>query len=136
MTSIELMTENPKEMAELLTRIKMMEGMNNGRKTMFAMPEGIQPRTCQKIEMQRVEGLEKAPAQGEAKKQQAEEIVGKLIEDLREQAKFIERMFSPEDIHDNMILAARIIEILWRNREIHQICVDTEKEQICEAAAK
>lgn len=135
MTSIELMTENPKEMVELITRIKIMEGMNNGRKPMFAMPEGIHLRGCRQFEMSRVEGLAKAPAE-EKTKTEAEKIVGKLIEDLRAHAKFAEEMMFPGDMQSNLLLAARIIEILWRNREIHQICADTEKEQICEAVAK
>lgn len=135
MTTIELMTEDPKEMTELLSRIKEVEGLSNGRRPLYPMPEGIQLRGGSEITMFRMEGLAKASAKEKAKNE-AEKIVGKLIEDLRAHADYIDGMPLPEDMQGNLRLAARLLEILSNSQELRRNLDDNEHVMICEAAAK
>lgn len=135
MTTIELMTENPKEMVELITRIKEVEGLSNGRRPMHPMPEGYQMRDRSAITLFRMEGLAKA-SEKEKAKNEAEKIVGKLIEDLRAHADYIDGMPLPEDMQGNLRLAARLLEILSNSQELRRNLDDNEHVMICEAAAK
>ena len=135
MTTIELITEDPKEMTELLSRIKEVEGLSNGRRPMYPMPEGYQMRDRSAITLFRMEGLAKASEKGKAKAE-AEKIVGKLIEDLRAHAKFIDGMPLPEDMQNNLLLAARLLEIMSNSQELRRNLDDNEHVMICEAAAK
>ena len=129
MVTIEIKTDTPAEMTELLNRMKASEAHRNGRESMHTVQKEIHMCSCRAEPLPRVERL----AGTSEKAKEAEKITGKLIEDLRAYAKFINGMPLPEDMQRNLLLAARVIEIMCKNREIHQICADTEKEQICEA---
>lgn len=109
----------------LLNLIKKMEVRDS---------EPVRPVQKERIlpdQMPTASGLGKESEEEAEKK--AEQIIGKLIEDLRAYAEFIDGMPRPADMQKDLLLAARVIEILWRNRELHQIVSTSEKEQICEA---
>ena len=129
MVTIEIKTDTPAEMTELLNRMKVTEGHRNGREPVHTVQKEIHVCSCGADALPRVERL----AGTSEKANEAEKITGKLSEDLRAHAKFIDGMPLPADMQSNLLLAARIIEIMCRNRELHQLCCDTEKEQICEA---
>ena len=125
MTAIEITTETPTEMYCLLNLIKKMEARDS---------EPVRPVQKARIlpdQMPTASGLGKESEEEAEKK--AEQIIGKLIEDLRAYAEFIDGMPRPADMQRDLLLAARVIEILWRNRELHQTVSFGEGEQICEA---
>lgn len=66
--------------------------------------------------MQAGYGLGKASA----KRAEAKEAVEKLIDDLRENARWIEDSPVPQDVKDNLRKAARIMEIDLQRREYHE----------------
>ena len=70
-------------------------------------------------------GLGEAPAKNET-----EAAVGKLIEDLRADANWLETSPLPEELIANVRKAARILEIDMHCRECHTNVEDTEREQI------
>lgn len=132
MTTIEITTENPAEMAALLNYIKRMEAGNFGNLTVHelrkeAVLHNVRPRPVQTGE--RLGG-----AQNKDQKDEAEKTVGKLIEDLRANADWLtEDMPVPADLKGNILKAARIIEIMYRTRDYRMAIEQTENEQICEA---
>lgn len=110
MTAIEITTETPTEMYCLLNLIKKMEVKDS---------EAVPP--VQKIKMPEpmpaVEGLGK-----EQEASCAEEEVEKLVEDLRSNASWLEGdKLAPPDLKNNLLKAARILEIECTRREHHRL---------------
>lgn len=108
--------ETPEEMRHLLKRREAAK--RESMRPMQKEDEMQQPVPPEK-------GLGEAPA-----KKETEAEVGKLIEDLRADANWLETSPLPEELIVNIRKAARILEIDMHCRECHTNVEDTEREQI------
>lgn len=83
-------------------------------------------------EMQQSVPPEKGLGKASTKKE-TEAAVGKLIEDLRADANWLETSPLPEELIANIRKAARILEIDMHCRECHIIAADAEFDQMRDA---
>lgn len=125
MTEIKITTETPTEMFCLLNLVRKMEVENRE-----PVPE-MQKKRILSGEMPAVAGLGKACKEGgKTEGSQTEEAVGKLIEDLRADACWLETSPLPEELIANVRKAARILEIQCNSRELHRCCEMSTDESI------
>lgn len=124
MTEIKITTETPTEMFCLLNLIK--KEVEDCESVRTVQKERILPG-----EMPAASGLGKACKEGgKTEESQTEEAVGKLIEDLRADACWLETSPLPEELIANVRKAARILEIQCNSRELHRCCELSANESI------
>lgn len=129
MTTIEITTENSMEMYHMLNLIKRMEA--GDREPVHTMRKEANLHNIRPDPVQTKSGLGDSSEKHEKAKE--EEPYRKLIIDLRANAEWLsDDMPVPEDLKDNILKAASLLEIEQSRRMIVDAVNDLKNERVAE----
>ena len=124
MTYIELSGENAMEVIHLLWGISAMAavGQMTGKEGKTNEPmQGMQKEGDMPAGGKKPVQAGKGLGQTSEEEKKAVAAVEKLIDDLRENAKWIDDMPIPPEVQKNILKAARVLEIGLQRREYHKL---------------